>query len=267
MMQRTNCSEVQTVRDRRSKARCHWTGHGQNSRRPAFTLIEMLVVITIIAVLAGLLLPAVSKSREKARQAACRSNLRQFAIGISVYRADHKDKNPDWLSNLYPNYIDARELYVCPADRSNGEQGSKPDDVPEVFAQYTETDDNDSRQPPQWHGRNTNILSCSYLYEFCAAPCSWMNEGNNGSWAVVKLDQLLHGEDSSGPYIGEFPQANPTPYSTSRMPIIRCYYHHDRAEIDALKPDGLIRKDRLTLNVAYAGNVFSAPLKWEERVE
>src|SRR5437870_2147676 len=60
----------------------------------AFTLVEVLVVLTIIAILAALLLPALSSAKAKGKQIGCANNLKQLALGFQMYAADNDGRLP-----------------------------------------------------------------------------------------------------------------------------------------------------------------------------
>ena len=130
----------------------------------AFTFIELLMVIAILAILAAILFPAFARARENARKASCQSNLKQIGLGTAQYSQDYDEKlyphrfnattgknplltanggpGPDagitesaadkgapskifWISLLQP-YVKSYQVFVCPSN-PNGWTGGGPD--------------------------------------------------------------------------------------------------------------------------------------------
>lgn len=93
--------------------------------RVGFTLIELLVVIAIIAILAAILFPVFARAREKARQSACSSNLKQLGLAMMMYAQDYDESTPlgysglgwwtgTWKERVHP-YVKNYQLYQCPS--------------------------------------------------------------------------------------------------------------------------------------------------------
>ena len=236
--------------------------------RAGFTLLEMLIVIVIIGILSSALVVSVQSGYKQARQAACKSNLRQFGVALAIYRGENDNRTPEWLSNLYPDYVDDRSMYVCRADKNDGTDTPRPKELVSLIKGSNATDSS-----PYWDNernsdstRNDAIESCSYLYEFSNARTSWRVPGHTGTGDYrmrdYKMDQMTYGDDSNT-IDGQI-----MPYSASRIPIIRCYHHWRDLKIygysdSSAKSGGRATRQYVTINVAYAGNVFVGPTWWE----
>ena len=246
----------------------------RNPGREAFTLLELLVVIVIIGILGSALVVSVQSGYKQARQANCKSNLRQFGVALTIYRGEHDNKTPDWLSNLYPDYVDDRALYVCRADINGGRDRPRPKELVTLL----KDPGNSADQAPYWDNkmnsvntRNEAIACCSYFYEFSVASANtgWYKGSVPlpagtviKTMADFKNVQLRYGDQAN------MVNGQQMPYSASRIPIARCFHHFRDQKVMGFQntssgTKGNIKKDYITVNVAYAGNVFVGPTWWE----
>ena len=185
---------------------------GLKRQKPAFTLIELLLVIAIIGILAALLLPVLSSAKAKARRIGCVNNLRQTGLGSMVYASDYSDFLPPWRG--YPPYSDNGQMNLMSASH---------------YSRYLWRDENHSHlkwkiasdvtQPAGCHFENAGFL---YLTKYV------------GDAKIYFCPSLLSGEYSSEFY-------EPLLTSDGVKGCVRSSYFYNPRIRDAARADYLRR--------------------------
>jgi len=196
--------------------------------RRGFTLIELLVVIAIIAILAAILFPVFARAREKARQTACLSNIKQLGLAVMMYAQDYDERLPrhcqqpasganyTWCKATEP-YTKNAQIFQCPnmatwrneANMCGGytynlsrlPDGTTVGCTEQTLARITApagllmiTESQDDANAVAWcgyWGRDTNTPDPSYVH-----PTGRHNEGSNVGYADghakwLKQDKIL----------------------------------------------------------------------------
>src|SRR6266849_304867 len=156
------------------------------ARKAAFTLIELLVVIAVIAILAALLFPVFAQARERARMAACMSNMRQIGPALLMYVQDYDETFPYirlhqrdyvWRNAIQP-YVKNSGVFACPSNpfsRSCPPDAARKSDPKGLCAEG-------------WMDEGTRSMPISYAMNSCAT--TWVPADDKHAGPPLRVAQV-----------------------------------------------------------------------------
>ncbi|HUS58561.1 MAG TPA: prepilin-type N-terminal cleavage/methylation domain-containing protein [Planctomycetota bacterium] len=192
--------------------------HSRRKKSDGFTLVELLIVIAIIAILAGFLMPLINQARWQSKIAACTSNLRQLNFAIENYKGKLGSDTwyPPWLTYLgdprrkpgyinhegkadheaalartAPEFVEDPKAFICPADETAGTEGNRHSGWHWKDAGANSTPFDEFQNPDvDWHedwdftsdNKAHDKVPCSYLYELCSEECEWAKDTLDAGW-------------------------------------------------------------------------------------
>ncbi len=182
--------------------------------RRAFTLIEILVVVAIVALLAAILFPVFARARENARRASCTSNLKQIFLAHSLYKEDYdgvfapsayvnaSGGRVEW-PELFLSYTRSRQVFLCPSDAASTQVSFGLNTIAFADVEFL---------PPQPNGVHLGVLRFDATSEFVLACESGTGDDfqtpHPDSWKIVPPSLALQFDGDSRPNPRHFNRAN-----------------------------------------------------------
>ena len=170
-------------------------------KKSAFTLVELLVVIEIIAILAAILFPAFARARENARRSSCQSNLKQIGLSLEMYRQDYLGRflPSGQADDTCPRarleiYTKSTQIWVCPSETNDDVQAMTTGrNVSYMFnSQFQSRVDGDVPRPAEMvvsHDSNPGELGWNEGNTFDAGKTTdWPHLRANGTGRESYLD-------------------------------------------------------------------------------
>jgi prepilin-type N-terminal cleavage/methylation domain-containing protein/prepilin-type processing-associated H-X9-DG protein len=205
-------------------------GCGRRTSVDGFTLVELLVVIGIIAVLVGILLPALNKARRAARTTVCLSNLRQLCTSFTLYTQENKGKYSPYFTNPHLQWLHQFKRYgqidavrICPEANQENTFNTSSDQYGGAFL-YWGPRGNNIKDPITGKGGTGSYGINGYIYRLGGVGGDDSAVVKNGGGDKDLFWDLPTKRASEIPFVADCIWENGWPHE-SDQPNPNLYYH------------------------------------------